>query len=300
MTETAADKDRGMENFMKILVTGVKGQLGHDVVNELEKRGMTAVGVDIEEMDITDAESVDKVIREVTPDAVIHCAAYTAVDAAEENEALCRKVNADGPRNIANVCKALDIKMVQISTDYIFSGEGTHIWTPEDEGAPQSVYGRTKYEGELAVRSILEKYFIVRIAWAFGVNGGNFVRTMLKLSRNHDTIRVVNDQYGSPTYTYDLARLLVDMVQTEKYGIYHATNEGSCSWYEFACAIFKEAGIQVNVIPVTTEEYGAKAKRPANSRMNNDKLTENGFEKLPPWQDALARYVKILMSEKSE
>lgn len=289
-----------MENFMKILVTGVKGQLGHDVVNELEKRGMTAVGVDIEEMDITDAESVDKVIREVTPDAVIHCAAYTAVDAAEENEALCRKVNADGPRNIANVCKALDIKMVQISTDYIFSGEGTHIWTPEDEGAPQSVYGRTKYEGELAVRSILEKYFIVRIAWAFGVNGGNFVRTMLKLSRNHDTIRVVNDQYGSPTYTYDLARLLVDMVQTEKYGIYHATNEGSCSWYEFACAIFKEAGIQVNVIPVTTEEYGAKAKRPANSRMNNDKLTENGFEKLPPWQDALARYVKILMSEKSE
>lgn len=289
-----------MENFMKILVTGVKGQLGHDVVNELEKRGMTAVGVDIEEMDITDAESVNKVIREVTPDAVIHCAAYTAVDAAEENEALCRKVNADGPRNIANVCKALDIKMVQISTDYIFSGEGTHIWTPEDEGAPQSVYGRTKYEGELAVRSILEKYFIVRIAWAFGVNGGNFVRTMLKLSRNHDTIRVVNDQYGSPTYTYDLARLLVDMVQTEKYGIYHATNEGSCSWYEFACAIFKEAGIQVNVIPVTTEEYGAKAKRPANSRMNNDKLTENGFEKLPPWQDALARYVKILMSEKSE
>lgn len=285
---------------MKILVTGVKGQLGHDVVNELEKRGMTAVGVDIEEMDITDAESVNKVIREVTPDAVIHCAAYTAVDAAEENEALCRKVNADGPRNIANVCKALDIKMVQISTDYIFSGEGTHIWTPEDEGAPQSVYGRTKYEGELAVRSILEKYFIVRIAWAFGVNGGNFVRTMLKLSRNHDTIRVVNDQYGSPTYTYDLARLLVDMVQTEKYGIYHATNEGSCSWYEFACAIFKEAGIQVNVIPVTTEEYGAKAKRPANSRMNNDKLTENGFEKLPPWQDALARYVKILMSEKSE
>ena len=300
MTETSAGKDGGMENFMKILVTGVKGQLGHDVVNELEKRGMMAVGVDIEEMDITDAESVDKVIREAAPDAVIHCAAYTAVDAAEENEALCRKVNADGPRNIANVCKALDIKMVQISTDYIFSGEGTHIWTPEDEGAPQSVYGRTKYEGELAVRSILEKYFIVRIAWAFGVNGGNFVRTMLKLSRNHDTIRVVNDQYGSPTYTYDLARLLVDMVQTEKYGIYHATNEGSCSWYEFACAIFKEAGIQVNVIPVTTEEYGAKAKRPANSRMNNDKLTENGFEKLPPWQDALARYVKILMSEENE
>lgn len=279
---------------MKILVTGVKGQLGHDVVKELEKRGIEAVGVDIEEMDITDPVSVDKVIKDAAPDAVIHCAAYTAVDAAEENEELCRKVNAEGPQNIANVCKELDIKMVQISTDYVFGGEGTHFWRPEDACEPQSVYGRTKYDGELAVRNTLEKYFIVRIAWVFGINGKNFVKTMLNLAKTHDTIRVVNDQFGSPTYTYDLARLLVDMVLTDKYGIYHATNEGTCSWYEFACAIFKEAGVNVNVLPVTTAEYGAKAKRPANSRMDNNKLTENGFEKLPAWQDALARYVALL------
>lgn len=279
---------------MKIFVTGVKGQLGHDVVNELTKRGIESVGVDIEEMDITDPVSVDKVIKDAAPDAVIHCAAYTAVDAAEENEGLCRKVNAEGPQNIANVCKELDIKMVQISTDYVFGGEGTHFWRPEDACEPQSVYGRTKYDGELAVRNTLEKYFIVRIAWVFGINGKNFVKTMLNLAKTHDTIRVVNDQFGSPTYTYDLARLLVDMVLTDKYGIYHATNEGTCSWYEFACAIFKEADVNVNVLPVTTAEYGAKAKRPANSRMDNNKLTENGFEKLPAWQDALARYVALL------
>ncbi len=279
---------------MKILVTGVKGQLGHDVVNELTKRGIEAVGVDIEEMDITDPVSVDRVIKETAPDAVIHCAAYTAVDAAEENEELCRKVNADGPQNIANVCKELDIKMIQISTDYVFGGEGTHFWKPEDACEPQSVYGRTKYQGELAVRNTLEKYFIVRIAWVFGINGKNFVKTMLNLAKTHDTIRVVNDQFGSPTYTYDLARLLADMVVTDKYGVYHATNEGICSWYEFACAIFQEAGISVNVVPVTTAEYAAKAKRPANSRMDNNKLTENGFEKLPAWQDALARYVALL------
>ncbi len=279
---------------MKILVTGVKGQLGHDVVNELTKRDIEAVGVDIEEMDITDPVSVDRVIKETAPDAVIHCAAYTAVDAAEENEELCRKVNADGPQNIANVCKELDIKMIQISTDYVFGGEGTHFWKPEDACEPQSVYGRTKYQGELAVRNTLEKYFIVRIAWVFGINGKNFVKTMLNLAKTHDTIRVVNDQFGSPTYTYDLARLLADMVVTDKYGVYHATNEGICSWYEFACAIFQEAGISVNVVPVTTAEYAAKAKRPANSRMDNNKLTENGFEKLPAWQDALARYVALL------
>lgn len=286
-----------MVKDMKIFVTGVKGQLGHDVVKELEKRGIEAVGVDVEEMDITDAACVDRVIREASPDAVIHCAAFTAVDAAEENEELCRRVNVDGPRNIAKVCKALDIKMIQISTDYVFGGEGDHFWRPEDACDPQSVYGRTKYEGELAVREILEKYFIVRIAWAFGINGKNFVRTMLNLAKTHDTIRVVNDQFGSPTYTHDLAGLLADMVLTDKYGIYHATNEGTCSWYEFACAIFKEAGVNVNVIPVTTAEYGAKAKRPANSRMENGKLEESGFERLPSWQDALKRYVAQLREE---
>lgn len=282
---------------MKILVTGIKGQLGHDVVNELTGRGIEAVGVDIDEMDITDASSVDKVIKEASPDAVIHCAAYTAVDAAEENQELCRRVNVDGPRNIAKVCKELDIKMVQISTDYVFAGEGDNFWKPEDEGRPQSVYGQTKYEGELVVKELLDKYFIVRIAWAFGINGKNFVRTMLNLAKTHDTIRVVNDQFGSPTYTYDLARLLADMVVTDKYGIYHATNEGTCSWYEFACAIFKEAGVDMKVVPVTTEEYGAKAKRPANSRMDNSKLAENGFRRLPAWQDALARYVALLQKQ---
>ena len=276
---------------MKVLVTGVKGQLGHDVVNELEKRGIEAIGVDIQEMDITDAASADRVIRAAAPDAVIHCAAYTAVDAAEENEEACRKVNADGPRNIAKVCRELDIKMIYISTDYVFDGQGEHIWEPEDERAPRSVYGQTKYEGELAVQELLDKYFIVRIAWAFGINGKNFVKTMLKLAENHDTVTVVNDQFGSPTYTYDLARLLVDMVQTEKYGVYHATNEGFCSWYDFACAIFQEAGVKVNVVPVTSAEYGAKANRPMNSRMSKEKLTENGFERLPSWEDALKRYI---------
>lgn len=285
---------------MKVFVTGVKGQLGHDVVKELKKRGIEAVGVDIEEMDITDEKSVDRVIREAAPDAVIHCAAYTAVDAAEENEELCRRVNAGGPRHIAKVCRELDIKMIYISTDYVFGGQGTHFWKPDDSCDPQSVYGRTKYEGELAVKELLEKYFIVRIAWVFGINGRNFVKTMLNLAKDHDTIRVVNDQFGSPTYTYDLARLLADMVQTEKYGIYHATNEGTCSWYEFACAIFREAGVPVKVVPVTTAEYGARAKRPANSRMDNGKLTENGFEKLPVWQDALARYVALLEEENAK
>lgn len=280
---------------MKVLVTGVKGQLGFDVVNELEKRGIEAVGVDIQEMDITDRTSVEQVIRQEMPDAVIHCAAYTAVDAAEENEALCRRVNADGTRNIAEVCKALDSKMIYISTDYVFSGEGERPWEPEDERGPKSVYGQTKYEGELAVQELLDKYFIVRIAWVFGVNGKNFVKTMLKLAENHDTITVVNDQFGSPTYTYDLARLLVDMVQTDKYGIYHATNEGICSWYDFACAIFEEAGIPMNVKPVSTEEYGAKASRPANSRMSKEKLTQQGFERLPAWQDALKRYLDIVL-----
>ncbi len=276
---------------MKILVTGVRGQLGHDVVEELTRRGIEAVGVDIEEMDVTDKDSVDSVVRGAAPDAVIHCAAYTAVDAAEENEELCRRVNADGPRNIAGVCRELDIKMLQVSTDYVFDGRGDNFWRPEDECHPQSVYGQTKYEGELAVQNTLEKYFIVRIAWSFGVNGKNFVKTMLNLAKTHDTIRVVDDQVGSPTYTFDLARLLVDMVLTDRYGIYHATNEGICSWYDFACAIFEEAGVDVKVIPVSTEEYAAKAPRPANSRLDKEKLTENGFEKLPPWRDALKRFL---------
>lgn len=283
-----------MKTAMKVLVTGVKGQLGYDVVRELEKRGLEAVGVDIEEMDITDAESVRNVIGEAAPDAVIHCAAYTAVDAAEENEAVCRRVNAEGTGNIAKVCKELDIKMLYISTDYVFDGTGERPWEPEDVRAPKSVYGQTKYEGELAVQEQLGKYFIVRIAWVFGINGKNFVKTMLKLSETHDTLKVVDDQFGSPTYTYDLARLLADMIQTEKYGVYHATNEGFCSWYEFACAIFEEAGIRMKVLPVSTAEYGAKAGRPANSRMSKEKLTQEGFERLPDWRDALRRYLAEL------
>jgi len=279
---------------MKVLVTGVKGQLGYDVVKELEKRGIEAVGVDIEEMDITDVASVDAVIKGVAPDAVIHCAAYTAVDAAEDNAEICRKVNADGPRNIAKVCKELDIKMIQISTDYVFEGLGERPWEPEDAANPQSVYGLTKYEGEQAVMENLDKYYIVRIAWVFGVNGKNFVKTMLNLGKTRDKLTVVCDQFGSPTYTYDLARLLVDMVQTDKYGIYHATNEGFCNWYEFACEIFKQAGISVEVAPVTSDQYPAKAKRPFNSRMSKDKLEKNGFERLPDWKDALNRYLKEL------
>ncbi len=279
---------------MKVLVTGVKGQLGYDVVNELEKRNIEAVGVDIDEMDITDADSVSKVIKAADPDAVIHCAAYTAVDAAEDNVEICRKVNRDGTQNIANVCKELDCKMIYISTDYIFDGQGTRPWEPDDEAAPLNVYGQTKYEGELAVTNTLEKYFIVRIAWVFGLNGKNFIKTMLNLAKTRDTLTVVNDQFGSPTYTYDLARLLVDMVLTDKYGKYHATNEGITNWYEFACEIFKTAGVKVKVLPVSASEYPAKAKRPTNSRMSKDKLTENGFEKLPTWQDALKRYVETL------
>lgn len=277
---------------MKVLVTGVKGQLGHDVMDELSKRGIDSIGVDIDEMDITDALSVDKVLKEANPDAVIHCAAYTAVDAAEDNVDLCRRVNADGTQNIADICKELDCKMVYISTDYVFDGEGTRPWEPDDERHPLNVYGQTKYEGELAVENTLEKYFIVRIAWVFGVNGKNFIKAVLNKAKTTDTLTVVEDQFGSPTYTYDLARLLVDMVETDKYGFYHATNEGICNWYEFACEIFRQAGVKVTVVPVSSSEYPAKAKRPSNSRMSKEKLTLNGFEKLPSWQDALKRYLK--------
>lgn len=279
---------------MRILVTGVKGQLGHDVVNELEKRGHTAVGVDIDEMDITDAMAVDRGIREADVEAVIHCAAFTAVDAAQDQEDLCRKVNVGGTENIAKVCKELDLKMMYISTDYVFSGEGERPWEPDDKQDPKSVYGMTKYEGELAVTQNLDKFFIVRIAWVFGVNGKNFIKTMLQLGETRDSLTVVNDQTGSPTYTFDLAVLLVDMIETDKYGRYHATNEGECTWYEFAVEIFKQAGMNVTVAPVSSEAYAAKAKRPGNSRMNKDKLDANGFKRLPAWQDALSRYLEII------
>lgn len=276
---------------MKVFVTGVKGQLGFDVMNELKKRGHEAIGVDIEEMDITDEESVNRVIKAAAPDAVIHCAAYTAVDAAEDNEELCRKVNATGTRYIAKVCRELDIKMMYISTDYVFNGQGTRPWEPDDKREPLNVYGQTKYEGELAIEETLEKYFTVRIAWVFGVNGKNFIKTMLNLGKTRDKLTVVADQIGSPTYTYDLARLLVDMIETDRYGRYHATNEGLCSWYEFACEIFKQAGMNVTVEPVSSDQFPVKAKRPMNSRISKDKLDENGFVRLPSWQDALARYL---------
>lgn len=279
---------------MKVLVTGVKGQLGYDVMNELAKRGHTGIGVDVEEMDITDAAKVEQVIKESEVEAVIHCAAYTAVDAAEDNAELCHKINAEGTENIAKVCKELDLKMIYISTDYVFNGEGTRPWEPDDEREPLNVYGQAKYEGELAVEKYLEKYYIVRIAWVFGVNGKNFIKTMLNLSETHDELSVVNDQIGSPTYTYDLAKLLVDMVETDKYGRYHATNEGLCTWYEFATEIFRQAGKEITVHPVTSEQFPSKAKRPHNSRMSKDKLEANGFDRLPTWQDALNRYLKTI------
>ena len=234
---------------MKVLVTGAKGQLGQDLMNELAKRGIEAVGVDVQEMDITDAAAVDRVMKQVSPDAVIHCAAYTAVDAAEQNMELCRKVNADGTRNIAEVCKGLDIKMMYISTDYVFNGQGTRPWEPDDHREPLNAYGQSKYEGELAVEELVKKFFIVRIAWVFGVNGKNFIKTMLRVGKERGAVSVVDDQIGSPTYTYDLARLLVDMIQSDKYGRYHATNEGLCSWYEFAAEIFKQAAFRFCVRP---------------------------------------------------
>ena len=291
---------------MKVLVTGVKGQLGYDVVNELEKQNIEAVGVDIEEMDITDSSSVNKVIKEVNPDAVIHCAAWTAVDAAEDEDKKekVKLVNVDGTQNIANVCKELDIKMMYISTDYVFNGEGTEPWQPDcKDYAPQNVYGQTKLDGELAVANTLNKYFIVRIAWVFGKNGNNFIKTMLKVGKNHDQLKVVSDQIGTPTYTFDLAKLLVSMIVTDKYGYYHATNEGGyISWWDFTKEIFKQATEMgydryseknITVTPVTTAEYGvSKAKRPFNSRLDKSKLVENGFTPLPMWQDAVSRYLK--------
>ena len=280
---------------MKILVTGVKGQLGFDVVNELTKRGHEAIGVDIAEMDITDKNSVDMVISRVQPEAVIHCAAWTAVDAAEDNEDKVRAVNATGTQYIATACKKVGAKLMYISTDYVFDGQGTTPWQPDcKDYDPLNIYGKTKLEGELAVANTIDNYFIVRIAWVFGVNGKNFIKTMLNVGKTHDTVRVVNDQIGTPTYTYDLARLLVDMIETDKYGYYHATNEGGyISWYDFTKEIYRQAGYTTKVIPVSTQEYGlSKAARPSNSRLDKSKLTENGFKPLPTWQDALARYLK--------
>lgn len=291
---------------MKILVTGVRGQLGHDVVNELTKRGHEAIGVDIEEMDITDRTSVQKMLGEVRPQAVIHCAAWTAVDAAEDeaNREKVRRVNVVGTQYIAECCKELQCKMMYISTDYVFDGQGETPWKPDcKDYCPLNVYGQTKLEGELAVSQMLDAYFIVRIAWVFGKNGNNFIKTMLKLGQTHDVIRVVRDQIGTPTYTYDLARLLVDMIETDNYGYYHATNEGGyISWHEFAQEIFRQAAEmghseyskeRLQVIPVTTEEYGvSKAARPFNSRLDKSKLTESGFTLLPDWRDALARYLR--------
>lgn len=278
---------------MKVLVTGANGQLGHDVINALKKRNHESIGVDISEMDITDYESVQIKLMNVKPDAVIHCAAWTAVDDAEDNVERCRLVNATGTENIAKVCKELKSKMMYISTDYVFDGKGERPWEPDDiVTVPLNIYGQTKYEGEVAVRNHVEKYFIVRIAWVFGINGKNFIKTMLNLSKTHDSLAVVNDQVGTPTYTYDLARLLVDMIETDRYGNYHATNEGGyITWYDFACEIFKQAGIQIDVTPVPSSSYPSKAKRPFNSRLSKRKLIENGFELLPEWQDALKRYL---------
>lgn len=300
---------------MKVLVTGVAGQLGHDVMNELHKRGYEGVGSDIApqysgaddgtavtkmdyvQMDITNSEEVNETIKKVNPNVVVHCAAWTAVDLAEEseNKEKVMAINVGGTENIARVCKELDCKMVYISTDYVFDGYGTRPWEEDcKDYAPLNVYGESKLMGEKVVSLNLEKYFIVRIAWVFGVNGNNFIRTMLNVGKKFDTLKVVNDQIGTPTYTYDLSRLLVDMIETDKYGYYHATNEGGyISWYDFACEIFKQAGYKTKVNPVTTEEYGvSKARRPFNSRLNKTKLVDNGFTPLPDWKDALNRYLK--------
>ncbi len=305
---------------MKVFVTGVCGQLGHDVMNELAKRGYEGVGTDITpvysgvmddsavtkapyvSLDITDKATVEKTIKEVNPDVIVHCAAWTAVDMAEDDDKVekVRAINAGGTQNIADVAKAIDAKMVYISTDYVFDGQGSEPWQPDcKDYKPLNIYGQTKLEGELAVSNTLEKYFIVRIAWVFGKNGKNFIKTMLKVGKNHDEVKVVNDQIGTPTYTFDLARLLVDMIETEKYGYYHATNEGGyISWYDFTKEIYKVARYSTKVTPVTTEEYGlSKAARPFNSRLDKSKLVENGFTPLPTWQDAVKRYIDELDME---
>ena len=300
---------------MRVFVTGVGGQLGHDVMNELAKRRYDGIGTDIKPeysgiqdgsaitkmpyigLDITDRDAVIRTITDIDPDVIVHCAAWTNVDGAEDldKKPVVHKINVEGTQNIADAAKAVDAKIVYLSTDYVFNGQGERPWKPDDKNyAPLNYYGQTKLEGELAISSTLDKYFIVRIAWVFGLNGRNFIKTMVNVGRSHNTVRVVNDQVGTPTYCFDLARLLVDMIETEKYGYYHATNEGDyISWYDFTREIYKQAGIDTKVIPVSTKEYGMSiAARPFNSRLNRSKLVEEGFKPLPPWQDAVARYLK--------
>lgn len=282
---------------MNIIVTGATGQLGHDVCKVLTERKIPHVGLGSKDCDITSREAVLALFNKVQPTAVIHCAAYTKVDLAEDEPERCWAVNVDGTRNIAEACRIHNAKMLYISTDYVFPGDGENHYLPDSPTGPKGNYGRTKLAGELAVQSMLTEYFIVRISWVFGINGSNFVKTMLKLSETRDTLTVVCDQIGSPTYTADLAPLLCDMIASDKYGIYHATNEGECSWADFSRAIFAAAGKTMTVKNVTTAEYGAKAARPANSRMSKDKLVEQGFSRLPTWQDALTRYLKELTHE---
>ena len=283
---------------MRVLVTGAKGQLGTDVMDQLNANNIEAVGIDREELDIVDKkaceEFFEKANAEKRIDAVIHCAAYTAVDKAEDEQELSYNINALGTENIALACKKFDMKLMYISTDYVFNGQGERPWEPDDEREPLNVYGKTKYEGVVFVEKLSDKYFIVRIAWVFGIAGHNFIKTMLKLAKERDSLTVVDDQIGSPTYTADLSKLLVAMIQTDKYGRYHATNEGYCSWYEFAKEIFKVAGVEIDVKPVDSSAYPAKAKRPANSRMEKSKLDEMGFKRLPSWQDATRRYIEEL------
>ena len=277
---------------MKVLVTGVKGQLGYDVIKRLESLNIECLGVDIADFDLTNEEETKKYLKSYSPDILVHCAAYTAVDKAEDDKERCRNINVTGTRYLAESCKELGARMVYISTDYVFDGQGTEPFEVSDKPNPINFYGQTKYDGELEIQKALDKYFIIRISWVFGVNGNNFVKTMIKLGKERDQLNVVCDQVGSPTYTYDLARLISDMIVTDKYGVYHATNEGYCSWDEFACEIFKMSGLDTKVNPIKTEDYPTKATRPRNSRLSKNSLDKAGFARLPDWKESLERYIK--------
>lgn len=283
---------------MKVLVTGAKGQLGYDVINRLKESNLEYLGVDIDTMDLFNEDQVKKIIVEYDPDVVIHCAAFTAVDKAEGEREICYRTNVLGTRYVSEACKEIDAKMVYISTDYVFNGEGIKPFEVTDKPAPINYYGQTKYEGELEVQKCLDKHFIVRISWVFGTNGINFVKTMLRLGKEKGEVSVVSDQIGSPTYTYDLAKLLVEIIQTNKYGIYHATNEGYCSWYELTCKIYKVAGVNAKVYSILSEDYPTKAKRPKNSRMSKRRLTKEGFNNLPKWEDAITKFVNKNLKNK--